>query len=428
MKMTQIPAGLQRGWGRNYGGLSKPVYILFFARIVNRMGDFVKLFLTLYLTRVLGMGTETAGLFVMLSAGASMGGGLLGGSLTDMFGRRRMILGLQMSSALLVGTCGFLPPNIGIAWFLIVASGAMGAVRPVVNSIVADITQRSLRQRAFSLLYLGTNMGVAVGPIIAGFLFRNYLQWIFWGDALTTLVAFSLVLLWVPETKPSKAEISKSMQGEFHLEQAEEGSVFRALLRRPVLLMFAPLGVMSTFIYSQHAFTLPLHLSGLWGERGAKMFGSIMSLNAVVVLIATTGILFVFGRFKPLNNMVFASLFFMIGFGILFFAESFPLFLVSTVLWTIGEIILVTNLSVFIANHTPISHRGRFNGLLSLIFGLGFTIGPYVSGLAIGSIGLDGMWIITGIVAGVNALLFFLLFRYDQRRSRRIAAAAAATS
>ncbi len=416
MSMKKVFGGISRGWDRHYGGLSKPVYILFFARIVNRMGDFVKIFLTLYLTQILGLPAETAGMYVMLSAGSSMAGGVLGGNLADIFGRRRMILGLQLASALLVGTCGFLPPNISIAWFLIVASGAMGAVRPVVNSIVADITASEKRQRAYSLLYLGTNIGVAIGPMIAGFLFRNYLQWIFWGDALTTLMAFSLVLLWVPETKPSKAEISKSMQGEFHLEQAEEGSVFRALLRRPVLLLFAPLGVMSNFIYSQHAFTIPLHLSELWGERGAEMFGSIMSLNAVVVLIATTGILFVFGRFKPLNNMVFASLFFMAGFGMLNIVQTFPLFLISTVLWTLGEILMVTNLSVFIANHTPISHRGRFNGLLSVIFGLGFTIGPYISGFVIEVIGIEGMWRITGMVAALNAAMFLILYRYDQQR------------
>lgn len=421
MRIKKLADGIKLGWEHNYGGLKQPVYILFFARIVNRMGDFVKLFLTLYLTQILGLPAETAGMYVMLSAGSSMAGGMLGGSLTDMFGRRRMILGLQMSSAVLVGICGFLPPNIWIAWFLIVASAAMGAVRPVVNSIVADLTSSEKRQRAYSLLYLGTNIGVAIGPMIAGFLFRNYLRWIFWGDALTTLAAFFLVLFFVPETKPSKADITKSMQGEFHLEQAEEGSVFRALLRRPVLLLFAPLGVMSNFIYSQHAFTIPLHLSELWGERGAEMFGSIMSLNAVVVLIATTGVLFVFGRFKPLNNMVFASLFFMAGFGMLNLVSTFPLFLVSTVLWTLGEIIMVTNLSVFIANHTPISHRGRFNGLLSLIFGLGFTIGPYISGFGIEAIGIEGMWRITGIVAAVNAAMFLILFRYDQQRSLKAA-------
>ena len=146
------------------------------------------------------------------------------------------------------------------------------------------------------------------------------------------------------------------------------------------------------------------------------MFGSIMSLNAVVVLIATTGILFVFGRFKPLNNMVFASLFFMAGFGMLNIVQSFPLFLLSTVLWTLGEILMVTNLSVFIANHTPISHRGRFNGLLSVIFGLGFTIGPYISGFVIKSIGIEGMWRITGMAAAVNAVMFLILYRYDQQR------------
>ena len=421
MCIDKVTGGIRRGWERHYGGLSKPVYILFFARIVNRMGDFVKIFLTLYLTQILDMSTETAGVFVMLSAGSSMAGGLLGGSLTDIFGRRHMILGLQITSALLVGTCGFLPPTIAIAWFLIVAAGAMGAVRPVVNSIVADITASNKRQRAFSLLYLGTNIGVAIGPMIAGFLFRNYLQWIFWGDAISTLVAFTLVLIWVPETKPSKADISKSLQDEFHLEQAEAGSAFRALLRRPVLLLFAPLGVMSNFVYSQHAFTIPLHLSQLWGERGAEMFGSIMSLNAVVVLIATTGVLWVFGRFKPLNNMVFASLFFMLGFGMLNVSRTFPVFLISTVLWTVGEIIMVTNLSVFIANHTPISHRGRFNGLLSLIFGLGFTIGPSISGFTIEAIGIEGMWRITGIVAAVNAVMFFILFRYDQRRVMKAA-------
>ncbi len=421
MILDRMTAGVRRGWQQNYGGLSKPVYILFFARVVNRMGDFVKLFLTLYLTQILELRVETAGMFVMFSAGASMAGGLLGGSLTDRFGRRRMILGLQIMSALLVGTCGFLPPTIAIAWFLIAASAAMGAVRPVVNSIVADITESSKRQRAFSLLYLGTNIGVAIGPMIAGFLFRNYLQWIFFGDALTTLFAFSLVLFWVPETKPSSKDLSESMQGDFHLEQAEEGSAFRAILRRPVLLLFAPLGVIGNFIYSQHAFTIPLHLSKLWGERGAEMFGSIMSLNAVVVLIATTGVLYVFGRFKPLHNMVYASVFFMVGFGMLFTASSFPFFLVSTVLWTIGEIIMVTNLSVFIANHTPISHRGRFNGLLSVIFGLGFTIGPYISGFAVESIGVEGMWRITAAAAALNAMMFFVLYQYDQRKIARAA-------
>lgn len=40
-----------------------------------------------------------------------------------------------------------------------------------------------------------------------------------------------------------------------------------------------------------------------------------------------------------------------------------PLFLLSTLLWTVGEILQVTNASVYVANNSPISHRGRFNAI-----------------------------------------------------------------
>jgi len=45
--------------------------------------------------------------------------------------------------------------------------------------------------------------------MIAGFLFSNYLKWIFFGDALTTLASVILILLFVPETLPTESEIEK---------------------------------------------------------------------------------------------------------------------------------------------------------------------------------------------------------------------------
>ena len=61
-----------------------------------------------------------------------------------------------------------------------------GAARPVNTALLTDITRPEERSAAFSLLYLGINIGVAAGPILAGFLFNNYRRWIFWGDGLTT--------------------------------------------------------------------------------------------------------------------------------------------------------------------------------------------------------------------------------------------------
>lgn len=157
------------------------------------MGDFVRTFLTLYLTRILGLPTALSGTFVMLSAMASSVGAFAAGHFVDSHGRRRIILTSQLASALLIGSCGFLPTGTYIPWLLIAGTFFMGAIRPAVNAVVADITEPDRRQSAYGLLYLGTNIGVAVGPMIAGFLFRHYIRWIFIGDAVSTLIAMAVV-------------------------------------------------------------------------------------------------------------------------------------------------------------------------------------------------------------------------------------------
>ena len=292
---------------KSYGGLSRPVYILFFANIINRMGDFVKMFLTLYLTQVLHLAEKDAGTFVMMSAGASTIGGLIGGRLSDTIGRRRILILFFLLSGLIVGSCGFIPPSILTAWLLVPASMCIGGVRPVINSVVADLTGREERAKAYSLLYLGVNIGVSIGPMIAGFLFARYLRWIFWGDALTTFGALVLILLFVPETRPmggsnavesaygaGKEEPGKEEQSlpgnrgvsndsgedESHLpeeERSEPGSIWRALLRRPVVLLFAP----PRLLLPPHLCPARLHPSPPAGQALRRRRGEQVRLHHV---------------------------------------------------------------------------------------------------------------------------------------------------
>jgi len=72
-----------------YAGLSSSIYILFIARIINRMGDFIHMFLTLYLSQVLLLDESRIGFFVMLSAVSTLGGAFIGGKLSDQAGRKK---------------------------------------------------------------------------------------------------------------------------------------------------------------------------------------------------------------------------------------------------------------------------------------------------------------------------------------------------
>jgi MFS family permease len=234
-----------------------------------------------------------------------------------------------------------------------------------------------------------------------------------------------LVLLFVPETRPegggAAAREAYAAGDESHLpevERTEHGSMWRALRRRPVVLLFAPLAFFTHLIYAQHAFTLPLHLGALFGEAGAAMFGAVMSANAVAVLAFTTLVLHLFGSRRALSNMACAGLLFAAGFGMLALADSFPLFLLSVGIWTLGEILMATNAPVFVANHTPVNHRGRFNGFLTLMFGLGFTLAPLVSGRLVEPLGIERFWMAVGVFGAVTSALFLLLDMFDRYRNR----------
>jgi len=396
---------------KTYAGLSSAIYVLFIARIINRMGDFVHLFMTLYLTRIMGFEVRTVGFFIMITAASGILGSIVGGKLSDHVGRKTVMVGSQFTSAAIVGVCGFLPSTMAIPVLLIVSNFFKGAVRPASRSMLTDLSKVEERQKAFSLLYLGTNFGVAIGPMIAGFLFRNHLSWIFWGDALTTITAFTLVLKYVPESRPSEKEMLETKNND--LEKADNTSAIKAFLKRPVLVLFSILTVMANFIYAQMTFSLPLHLNEVFNESGAKVFGYLMSFNAVIVLVFTVLILNLTKKLKAVYNMAFAALLFAVGFGALSVISSFHGFLITTFIWTIGEILMVTNGSVYIANHTPINLRGRFNAITGVVFGLGYIAGPFISGIILASGTISSLWIFILFFSLLTGLLFMGLGKYE---------------
>ncbi len=401
---------------KTYTGLSPAIYILFVARIINRMGDFVHLFMTLYLTRILGFEVRIAGFFIMVTAVSGLLGSVIGGKLSDYAGRKTVMVGAQFLSAAVVAVCGFLPSTITIPVLLIISNFFKGAVRPASRSMLTDLAKPEERQKAFSLLYLGTNLGVAIGPMIAGFLFRNYLHWIFWGDALTTITAFTLILRFVPESRPTEKDIAESRtEGP---EKAVEGSSLQAFLKRPVLVFFSVFTVMANFIYAQMTFSLPLHLNGIFNDQGAEIYGYLMSFNAVIVLVFTALVLNLTNRVKSVHNMAFAAFLFAAGFGSLFMISSISGFLITTFIWTIGEILMVTNGSVFIANHTPINLRGRFNAITGVVFGLGYIAGPFISGQILASGTISDLWIFILFFSLLTGLFFIGLGRYEEFRQK----------
>jgi predicted MFS family arabinose efflux permease len=400
-----------------YRDLGRPVYVIVAATIINRFGDFVVPFLALYLTKRLGYSDAAAGIAVTVVGSGSFIGALLGGRIADRFGRRRLLLSTYAMSGIVIMSAGFLVRSAELQPMLLpllVLNGVTkGAVRPALRSILTDLSRPERRKDTFSLNYLGINIGVALGPLLAGYLFENHLPWLFWGDAITSLIASALILIWVPETLPDNdAGLSED-------EAFESDPPLRAFFRRPLVVIFTVAMAFQGMVYAQFGFTLPLHIDRLFSD-GAVRFSHVIVFNAVLVLLLTPLFTRLTTRFHALAMSAVASSLYVIGFGLLAFEPVWGWYFALTAVWTSGEIIAVIHQMGYFSTLIPGNYRGQFNSYSSIMMQLSHVGSPAVGGLIIATAGITGMWATVSALAGVSVVIFLLLFKYEDRlRYRR---------
>jgi MFS family permease len=121
----------------------------------------------------------------------------------------------------------------------------------------------------------------------------------------------------------------------------------------------------------------------------------------------------------PLVSITIGGFLYACGFGMLYFTGNIYLLIVSTIIWTLGEIINTVNIEVFIANNAPVTHRGRFFALITFVQESGFAMSPMLSGFYIASFGIKNIWPIVALFAFVAAASMFGLFMW-QKSLRKI--------
>ncbi|NRT89603.1 MFS transporter [Clostridium beijerinckii] len=389
----------------NYKGLPKEMYVICFATLINRLGDFVVPFLALYLTQKIGMTAAATGVIVTLSSVVGIPASILGGKISDMFGRKKIYTYAQSIAAVTLIPCA-LTKSVSITIMcLLISTFFNGFVRPAFQSMIQDILSKEERQAGFSLNYLAINAGVAIGPIIAGFLFNNLLPLLFLGDTLTSLIAVFLVWKNIKETYP----VNSKLKVESKAEIAEKGNTFQMLWKRPALSLFLVLYMVYNFIYAQHKFSLPITLNAQFNNESAKLLGYIMSINAVTVLVLTIFIGFITKRNHQLTNMAFTGILYAIGFGMIGYIDNFNFFIISTIIWTLGEILSSISSGVYVANNSPSNYRARLNAIMNLGRFLGTALSTFFSGAYIQVYGYKTLWFLIFFISIISAILMFVL-------------------
>ena len=389
-----------------YKGLRKEIYVVFISRVINAMGVFVFPFLSLILTDKLGYSYTEMGFWVTVTGLLHIPSQLLGGKLTDLIGRKKIIVFADTIGGIIYILIGVLiytyGPDHYILYLIMMGAVVMGLAESAHNALMADFSTPERRDDAYSLSYLGFNLGFVVGPSLAGLLFDNYFAWIFLGDGVTILLATLLIFIYIDDRNAENIELSD-------LEEKSTDSLFRVMWNRKILLLIALASIGYNYVYSHWGVIIPVQMSSYFTENGRTLYGFLASLNAFLVISLTPLITLIGRRIHGLTRMAFGGVLYFVGFGMLGFVSHSIWFYVSCIIFTIGEIIITISYMPYVTRIIPASHRGRVSSLMGLLMSIGWTAGPLLAGRLLDVTGFRYVWTLAGIIVGAATVLMYLL-------------------
>jgi len=404
---------------RAYRGLPRRAWILFAVNLINSSGAMVFFFLSLYLTREIGLTTARAGQVLSLYGVGSLVGALSGGWLADRLGSIFVQkLSLALCGALLIAL-GQVRTVAGIMPLLFFMALFAGMLYPANATSMSKICPADLRVKGFALSRLANNLGATIGPAVGGVLAMRGYGLLFWADGLTSLAAAVVfVLLWrgaregAETCDPACGEApAASVGGGAGAAGGPAGAAPAKALSPwrdvPFLLMQVIFFVWSV-VFIQVLTTFPLYIRNVYGLAENRI-GQLYAVNTVLIVVLEM-ILMEKVRKYPLARMINLSFVLLgVGLGLMPLGRGFAFGALTVAIWTFGEMLSMPLVTALIAQRAVDANRGRYMGLSSFSFSLAFVVAPVVGTAIYDGLGPDAVWYICAATSAVITVAFSIL-------------------
>jgi len=397
-----------------YQEYPKTFWILMSATFIDRVGGALLFpFFALYVTNHFGVGmTEVGILFGLFAAGAIIGG-IIGGSITDKYGRKFMLLfGLIASASfsLLMGFINNLNLFYGLAaiWGLIGDSGG-----PAQQAMVTDLLPEEKRAEGFGILRIIGNLALAIGPAMGSFLATRSFLLLFIGDAVTSLITAIIVFITIPETKPE-------IEGEKHNEsiwQTMKG--YKDVIKDRIFIAFIGISTLVTLLAMQMHSTLSVYLRDVHDFPVFK-FGWLVTTNAAMVVFFQFWITRKVKKYSPMIMVAIGALLYGIGFGMYGFISSEIMFFIAIIIITFGEMITVPFAQSIVSNFAPEDKRGRYMAAFGFSWAIPTLFGILAAGVVMDNFNPNLIWYFGGLISFIAVLFYMLLNKPFKKRIRQL--------
>jgi MFS family permease len=362
-----------------------------------------------FLQNVRAFSIAQVGLVLGVGSIAYQAASLLGGPLSDRFGRRSVMI----AGALLQGLA-MLGYHWGQTfWLFLVFSGVnglgVGLLAPTIKATIADAVAEEERTAAFSWRGIFAHLGI----IVAGLT-------ITWLTALgrTPFLLASLVFatlavitwLTLPNDRCVGPDCRRTPLPEY-----------LHILRHRSFLLFSGISLLIWAFYAQFALVLPLR--GEHVLHTSTLIGLIWTINSVsVVLLQGVISRFVLVRINPYLALVAGIALLGAGLFGIGFARQFATLSASAVLFIMGEMLFLPVLDSLVGYFAKENWLNAYFGVANFVSGIGTALGTSIGGALVerlGGVGSPYPWIAYALATVLLAAILGLFALYAMPRHKR---------
>ena len=375
--------------------------------IAMTAGTMIWPLMLVYVSKRLAMPLAQGASLITINAIVSVTFTFFAGTLTDKFGRKWiMVFGLVVNAA---GYIFLIWANsyATFAAIMVVTGFSNPLFRVGVDAMLTDLMPEDQRIEAFALTRMAKNVGVSMGPALGGIL-AGISYNISYLTAAGGLLLFGIMLTFgAKETLPTKTK-------EPTIIISSQPKGYRAMLADKEFVAMIALYSFGWIIVAMIWLLMPVYANQQYGISESQ-YGFIPTVNGLMVIFLQVFVTNRTKRFRPLTMITIGMFLYAIGTGTVAFATGFWGFMVSIVIITIGELIIVPTSSAYVANRAHPEMRGRYMGIYNLAWSFARGVGPVFGGWIGDTLGPTYIWY-GGFAIGALSSLGLLLLTLATRQ------------